>query len=206
MDYAKSLLNTGKYEECLSVLVRTQVLPYEGASEGHELYRRAGILAAAESLRLGNLKRAETLALKAKEWPENLGVGRPNDVDERLEDFVAALAYEKLGDKKKADEAYQAVAAAADKFRTKWDSLHLASAIALKKIGKGSDAIRLIADWRKNRPAADPVPDWGSAVFQDDPDRVQEILIQMAVGPRAEKYRNGDRNFPLMLKVMEAAK
>jgi len=206
MDYAKSLLNTGKYEECLSVLVRTQVLPYEGASEGHEIYRRAGILAAAESLRLGNLKRAETLALKAKEWPENLGAGRPNDVDERLEDFVAALAYEKLGDKKKADEAYQAVAAAADKFRTKWDSLHLASAIALKKIGKGSDAIRLIADWRKNRPAADPVPDWGSAVFQDDPDRVQEILIQMAVGPRAEKYRNGDRNFPLMLKVMEAVK
>jgi len=206
MDTAKGLLETGRYEDCLSLLARTRILPYEGAGEGHALYRRANILLAAESLKLGNAKKAEGLALRAKEWPESLGVGRPYEVDERLEDFVAALAYEKMGDKKKAEEAYQAVAEATMKFRASWGSLHLASAIALKKLGKGSDAIRLVADWRKNRPASDPVPDWGSAVFQDDPDKVQEVLAQMDVGPGAVKYRGDDRNFLLMLNVMGVLK
>ena len=206
MDNARALFNTGRNEECLSVLTRTRVLPYEGASEGHELYRKASILLAAESLKLDNPKKAETLALKAKEWPENLGVGRPFDVDERLEDFVAALAYEKMGDKKRAEEAFEAVALATEKHRAKWDCLHLASAVSLKRLGRGSEAIRLVADWRKNSPASDPVPDWGSAAFQDDQDRVQEILAQMAVGPAAEKYRGRDRDFPLMLRVMEVAR
>ena len=34
---------------------------------------------------------------EARQWPENLGVGRPYVVDERLEDFIALQCYKKLG-------------------------------------------------------------------------------------------------------------
>ena len=97
MDYAKGLLRSGQAAACLKVLDRTTILPYEGAQEGHDLYRQACLFQAVEALKKGNPKNAVALVEKARLWPEHLGVGRPYDTDERLEDFLAALCRKKQG-------------------------------------------------------------------------------------------------------------
>ncbi|MFC2161812.1 DUF5107 domain-containing protein, partial [Acidobacteriota bacterium] len=50
MDYARTLLKAGRFEDCLSVLEKSTILPYEGASEGHEVYRQAKMLLSAQHL------------------------------------------------------------------------------------------------------------------------------------------------------------
>jgi hypothetical protein len=48
-----------------------------------------------------NYKNAIGLLEKAKEWPENIGVGKPYDPDERAQDFLLSKAYEALGETQK---------------------------------------------------------------------------------------------------------
>ena len=45
----------------------------------------------------------------AKSWPENLGVGKPYITDERIEDYIQALAYINSGKQKKANQLFEEV-------------------------------------------------------------------------------------------------
>jgi tetratricopeptide (TPR) repeat protein len=97
MEYAKTLINLGRYQDALDVLARLTVLPYENASEGRVLYEKAHLLLAGECIR--NRKYEEALAhiAKSREWPEHLGVGKPYDPDERLQAFMESYCSKKLG-------------------------------------------------------------------------------------------------------------
>jgi hypothetical protein len=80
------------------------VLPGEGAVEGNMLYRKAWLYHALQSAKTGNYKKALSQIDKAREWPENLGAGKPydEDIDSRAEDCLAAFCYHKLNDSVKA--------------------------------------------------------------------------------------------------------
>ena len=80
-------------------LARLQVIPYEGSIEGRRLYREAHLMLAVEALRKGDARGAQREIDAARLWPENLGAGKPYpaDVDERLEDFLAAQCLERQG-------------------------------------------------------------------------------------------------------------
>jgi tetratricopeptide (TPR) repeat protein len=99
MEYAKALIDTNQYQAALDVLDHLEVLPYEGASEGRVLYEKAHLLLAGENI--GNKKFQEALAhiAKSREWPEHLGVGKPYDPDERLQDVTERYCRDKLGDR-----------------------------------------------------------------------------------------------------------
>ena len=204
MDYAKALLHNGRFEDCLKLLERTNVLPYEGAWEGRDLYRQAHLLSAALSLKNKKYKAAVVSAEKAKLWPERLGVGKPFDVDERLENFILAAAAEKMGDRLQADKLYASVCADTDKFRSSWDSVHLLGAIALKKIGKEEDAVRLFTDWRTARADEDPVFAWASAKYHGDEAKADAVLSRMksSAGGATWEMGTGDRNFPLVMGIV----
>jgi tetratricopeptide (TPR) repeat protein len=205
MDYAKALLHNGRLEDCLKLLERTNVLPYEGAWEGRDLYRQAHLLSAALSLKNKKYKAAVVSAEKAKLWPERLGVGKPFDVDERLENFILAAAAEKMGDRLQADKLYASVCADTDKFRSSWDSVHLLGAIALKKIGKEEDAVRLFTDWRTARGDEDPVFAWASAKYHGDEAKADAVLSRMksSAGGATWEMGTGDRNLPVMSAITE---
>jgi tetratricopeptide (TPR) repeat protein len=206
MDYAKALLHSGKLEDCLRVLEQTNVLPYEGAWEGRDLYRQAHLLSAALSIKNKRYKAAVVSAEKAKLWPENLGVGKPFDVDERLENFIMAAAVEKIGHRKKADKLFASVCADTDKFRSGWDSVHLLGTIALKNTGKESDAVRLLSDWRTARGEEDSVSAWASAKYHGDEAKANAVLIRLknSAGGATWDMGTGDRYLPLILKIVEA--
>ncbi|MBI9064217.1 MAG: hypothetical protein JEZ14_19690, partial [Marinilabiliaceae bacterium] len=109
MKYAEALLKQEKYQKCLSFLDGFEVLPYEGATDGRNIYHETCLRSAFNEWRHGNYSKVILYAQKAKLWPANLGVGKHYDVDERLDDFVIAMAYDKLNNKQQADRYYQKV-------------------------------------------------------------------------------------------------
>jgi len=110
ISYATALLKSEEYRKCLDFLDSFQVLPYEGANEGRNIYHEACIRAAYGELHKKKSKNAINYAEKAKLWPINLGAGRPYDVDERLENYLLAYCYEKMGNNSEADRLYNVVA------------------------------------------------------------------------------------------------
>lgn len=90
--YARAMIVTGRFSEATQLLGTLRILPYEGSTEGRLLYREAWLRQALELLRQGQLDAAASAIDSARRWPENLGVGKPypEDVDERLEDFLTA--------------------------------------------------------------------------------------------------------------------
>jgi predicted Zn-dependent protease len=96
---AKALVAAGRYGEADSALARLDVLPQEGASEAHAMYREAKLMLAVDAMAARRWKDAATLVAAAREWPERLGEGKPYqaDVDERLEDWLSASILEKSG-------------------------------------------------------------------------------------------------------------
>jgi hypothetical protein len=96
LQYAKVLLNTGNYTDCIEVLHGLQVIPAEGSNPGKTIYEQAYLLFALDLIL--NKKYAEAMEKlgKAREWPESLGVGMPYEPDNRIEDYLSALCLNKL--------------------------------------------------------------------------------------------------------------
>ncbi|MEP7268059.1 MAG: DUF5107 domain-containing protein [Saprospiraceae bacterium] len=94
MSYAKALMANKKYKACDELLAHINIIPFEGATGGRELYREAKLMQAAHSIEVKDFPNALKLISEAKEWPENIGVGKPydNDIDSRLEDWMEYLS------------------------------------------------------------------------------------------------------------------
>ncbi|MEP3209772.1 MAG: DUF5107 domain-containing protein [Maribacter sp.] len=99
--HAKSLLYLNQFEKTLAVLKTIQVLPYEHASESRNIYERAHLGAALRLMKQQQYNKAIPLLRTSKEWPENIGVGKPYTPDERAQDYMLAMAYSKIGDEEK---------------------------------------------------------------------------------------------------------
>ena len=107
MLYAKVLLLNKRYKECSELLSKINILPFEGATIGRELYREAELMQAIEQMKNENYAGALAIINEAKKWPINLGVGKPypENLDERLEDWMSYLCYQQT-DQKKSAQAY----------------------------------------------------------------------------------------------------
>jgi len=109
IDYAKSLLNAGDFKACLQVLNKIQILPQEGAREGHDVYVMANL---AQALTLAqNKKYSDALKAleKARLWPENLGTGKPHEPDTRMMDYLAIYCETQLNKTQKAAQYTQSI-------------------------------------------------------------------------------------------------
>ena len=89
--HAKSLLNLRKYDECIDVLKVTKVLPSEMARESRQLYEWAYIGKSIELIKKKKILAAKNSIRSSREWPDNLGIGKPYNTDERLQDILDAF-------------------------------------------------------------------------------------------------------------------
>lgn len=101
VDLAKVALQLDKYDEVVDLMDRVNILPFEGASEGKQIHKLANVGAALSNIN-SDTKGAIANLNAALEWPENLGVGKPYDPDERLIDYLLSYAHNKLGNAEKA--------------------------------------------------------------------------------------------------------
>ncbi len=175
IDYAKSLLNAGNFAACLKVLEKIQVLPQEGAREGHTLYVVANLgtaLALAE-----NKKYREALKAleKARLWPENLGTGKPHEPDTRLMDYLAAYCEAQLGNAQKATRYAENISdytlnASKESNRNALNNylgVHL-----LERAGKQEKAAGFLNNWKAEQ---DSLRNWEITSGSDAPE-VQWVL------------------------------
>ena len=79
VQYALTMVNTGRYAESHRLLEGSQILPYEGATYSYTIYRMSYIYEAISLILQGKGDAARKCVAKSKIWPENLGVGRPYD-------------------------------------------------------------------------------------------------------------------------------
>jgi tetratricopeptide (TPR) repeat protein len=203
MDLAKALIQNNQFKKSLDILTQTNILPYEGAREGHDLYRQSGLLYALSRLKDNAVSSALALVQKARQWPENLGAGKPYDTDERLEDYVAALCYEKTGKLKNADNLHMNIIKATRKYRNRWGAGHYISALVLRKKGKAAEAEKLLSDWIKARPGNNAVARWAAAKFHNLDEKASAILKQMTPEGQGTPWNPGgqDNDFPIVLSI-----
>ncbi len=102
MIYAKALIKEGSAAKAATFLEKYEILPFEGAREGRQVFHEACIRAAQKAYKEKDYTTAINFAQKASLWPRNLGVGKPYEVDNRMEHFILFKAYNKKEDKKKA--------------------------------------------------------------------------------------------------------
>ena len=88
----------------------------------------------------------------SRPWPESLEVGKPynDDIDERLEDWLAYEVYSKQGNEKAAKEMPDKIVSKPPESRPSVNNL--VTAWALQKTGKPDEAKKLLNDWiKKNK-------------------------------------------------------
>lgn len=109
MLYAKALLDNQQYLAAIDALKSTHVLPYEGASQGRRLWEDAHLAAGLSFVQKGDYLKAIDLLEASQTWPENLGVGKPYNPDERISDYLLAFCYQKTDKSKLAEKHIDAI-------------------------------------------------------------------------------------------------
>jgi len=102
---AKVSLFNKKFNTTDAILKNINIIPFEGATEGRELYREAKVQLAIENFDNKNTVEAIKQLELAMLWPENLGVGAPyaEEVDNRIEFYLLAKFHASLNHTKEAN-------------------------------------------------------------------------------------------------------
>ena len=184
-DYARSLYYNDKYAECLKVLSRLNILPNEGSRSGHDTYRNATVMLALLEYKKENFVKAIGLLDEARKWPENLGVGRPYDADERIEDCLQALCYRRLGNGEKENALMQAVAdytlASIDHNAFSGNRLNASTflgALVLREMGEKEKADQLMKEWLKEK-ENDQIAAWAMAAYSGQISEARSLAGEM---------------------------
>lgn len=177
MLYAKTLLLNKKYREADAFLTKLQILPFEGAIAGRQLYHEAKLMQALAEMKNKQYKKALQFIADAKLFPENLGVGKPYDenIDERLENWLDYQCYNSLGNKEMASKSLQKIVA----FQPKVDNTvmnflpanQLVSAWAIEKTSSAQEAEK----WLKNQASLYPtnkIIQWSLLVYTKKPSNI----------------------------------
>jgi len=88
LQLAACYMYTSRFEDGIRLMKNLVVLPNEGASAGRNIWKDINLFAALKAIDEQQWEDAVAYIHQSKQWPENLGVGKPYTVDERLEDFL----------------------------------------------------------------------------------------------------------------------
>ena len=148
---AKTLLLNKQYKASTDILEKIKILPYEGATEGRQLYHEAWLMQAIDQVKRGKLRDASASINKSREWPERLGVGKPydSDIDDRAALYLEGLILEKSKRNSEANAKWEKVIA----YKSRHENVNtLFNALALKKLGRADEGEKLLLEWTKSQP------------------------------------------------------
>jgi Tfp pilus assembly protein PilF len=163
--YAKTLVLDGQDQAAANLLSKLTLLPCEGSTDARATLREADLMLALEQMKTGSVNRALELIAKAREWPENLGAGKPyaEDLDERLEDWLAYQCYRQSQSPQDARAALDKILAFGAHSKP-GGSGTIIRALALKESGRPAEAEQLLKDWQ-SQPAETAMAAWGTEVL-----------------------------------------
>lgn len=203
---AKNLLISGEYKEALDILTNTTILPNEGASYGRTTYRQACILDALNSFQKNKNKNALARIKMAREWPENLGVGKPYVTDERIEDYLERLYWLKKKNTEKAKALEEKIISNTINAKRASSSDFL-GAMLMKETGREKEASILLNKRMKNEPK-NLVASWNLAKFNGNNSEADKLLSEIASenGSSLFNPKINDTSFALILGILKLKK
>ena len=203
-DHCQSLFNTGNYEDCIKLLENTEILPDEGSGNGREIWHNSNILNAIRYYSLNKPAKALTFADNAYKWPENLGVGRPYNVDERQENFVKAMILDKLGRKKESEALLNKITEYNNGFPGNGNSVNYLTVLALNRLGRKTEADKYFDRWlefSRNK----TISEWAKLMHSNQKDKAA-ALIQSETSPPQNisgRIARGDSAFRIINEIAQ---
>jgi tetratricopeptide (TPR) repeat protein len=201
-DQAKAELYNMNPGKCLDILRDMVILPNEGAREGHEIYRSAHILSALEYIRHQRYLKALADLDEAREWPENLGVGKPYATDERIEDYLTGICYLQMNAIKVAAGYFNKVIDYTTQTKPAWDSPYVLAALSYKLINREKDGDRLLTNWMKEIPTS-PLMMWAVASYTGNQAAAQKALGRLGRVPEETPWKIGDQQLALVFEIIK---
>ena len=110
--HAVALNQTERFEASIALLDEVEVLPSENSSISHQIFAEAHVLAALDALDKADPAAGLDHLDMAVTWPEHLGLGRPYNPEERIEQYLRGIALRLSGNESEAIAAFEAVIAA----------------------------------------------------------------------------------------------
>lgn len=201
-DYAKTLLYNSDFKACLAILDKINILPNEGARDGHDIYWLANMITALDKIKNKRYKDAIQSIEKAELWPENLGAGKPYDVDNRLESYMKAICFKKMGDKLNEEKFYQEIIKFMLNYPEYWNSNCFINSLALKKTGREREGRAFIDLWVKKFPD-NVIAQWSAARYDIDKQKAEALLKKKELINRKDFWLpyNGDLYFKFILEL-----
>ena len=177
--YAKSALRVDQYDEAIRTLKDIHILPFEHASESKKIYNEAHILMALGYMENKKYSKAIALLESSKEWPENLGVGKPFHVDDRLQDYLLAFCYQSLNNSERSKQLLTAIIKRPHTGKRNTVSANdLFELLSLKKLRKDTELASL-TDQISNPPANEsPLATMVLALYKNDAVTLKELKQQ----------------------------
>ena len=184
--HAKCLLANGQSQGAADLLGSLSLLPSEGSTEAHLLFREANLRVALEHMKSGSYDKALHRIDTARQWPERLGSGQPYpaDLDERLENWLMYQCHSKAGSTTEAQRDLDRILA----FPTKPGQADVGLAVralALKQTGHESEAQALLSEWLKRDPSSEIVK-WATDIVSGRAapllPRVQDSNVRILAG------------------------
>jgi predicted Zn-dependent protease len=192
MLYARTLILNKRYADADKLLSKIEVLPNEGATTGRQLYREAKLMLALSNIRSGNCKKASQYITDSKVWPERLGVGKPydEDIDMRIEDWMNYECLAKSKNDKGAKQILEKIIAYKPRGEEVRPSVNnLITAWSLKKLGKESEAKRLLTELLAKHPD-NKIAKWTLDAYNGNPSALDieandnyDLLLQLMANP-----------------------
>ena len=167
MLYVRTLLLSKKYKETDALLAKLNIIPFEGATDGRELYREAKLMQAVQEMQKKNYAKALQFIAASKLWPSNLGVGKPydEDIDLRLEEWMSYLSYTKSGKTTQAQSSLERILQTSRPYPSAND---LVTAWAMEKVN-GKEKARQWLQERMNKYPDSKILLWVKAMFENKP-------------------------------------
>ena len=186
MEMIKLLNTNGDYKVAMNLLDKIQVLPHEGAGGGRTLYESVYLNAALQDIQSKKWSAAASKIEKSRIWPENLGVGKPFDPKEILQDYLAAAVNKAKNNRPQFSKYLEAVISQGDQLNSNSKEQALV-VLALKHSGQEDAAEKLVDKIKKEGSPSvianieqllDLAENRGSVTSQDlkDNDIVQKII------------------------------
>lgn len=191
--HAKSLLRNNKPNESLKVLKKLHVLPYEHASESKQIYNEAHYALIMEALKNGDYDKATSLLDSVREWPENLGVGKPFETDERIEDFVMAMILAEHGKKTEANLFLDKILAYRDVEGSFGGKNVLFSLMTLMRKGRAVQMVEVLKQAKKAA-QTDQETAIGVGLYEKDRSYAREVAPRMEHWLALAQYLNDTYN------------
>lgn len=172
--FTKCLMANGQYSMARNILTKITILPSEGAQYGRITYRQACIMEAIVLYKNEQYRAAIKLIDKARLWPENLGVGKPYDPDERIEDFLEAKCWLRIGKQEEVEKLNHRIISYTEQKFDRHSSADYLYLYLLREQNRYEKINTFIDEWEESAPE-DNIFRWCKAMLQNNKEEAKKI-------------------------------